>query len=107
LINVRQKLQVLDLTPFLGKYLNLPLPHPDVENNFIISPIPAHDYIAVRSLATLLPVRFTLLTLNGGVIKKGILSDELTTINISRLPAGTYILKIGDERKNSFKVIKE
>jgi hypothetical protein len=106
-INVRQKLHVLDLSPFLGRYLNLPLPHPDEENNFIIYPVPAHDYIAVRSLATLLPVKFALVTLNGGVIKRGILAEEYTTINISRLPSGTYILKIGDQKKHSYKIIKE
>ena len=106
-INVRQKLHVLDLSPFLGRYLNLPLPHPDEENNFIIYPVPAHDYIAVRSLATLLPVKFALVTLNGGVIKRGILAEEYTTINISRLPSGTYILKIGDQKQHSYKIIKE
>jgi len=106
-INVRQKLHVLDLSPFLGRYLNLPLPHPDEENNFIISPVPAHDYIAVRSLATLLPVKFALVTLNGGVIKRGILAEEYTTINVSRLSSGTYILKIGDQKQHSYKIIKE
>ena len=98
---------MLDLSPFLGKYLNLPLPHPDEENNFIISPVPTHDYIAVRGLATLLPVKYALVSLTGSVIKKGTLAEEYTTINVSRLPGGTYILKIGDQKQHSYKIIKE
>ncbi|MDP4223814.1 MAG: T9SS type A sorting domain-containing protein [Bacteroidota bacterium] len=106
-INVRQQLNVLDMSPFLANYLKLPLPHPDEENNFIISPVPAHDFITIRSLASLLPVEYSLYSVTGSFVRKGKLTEEYTVINMSRLSQGTYILKIGTDKRRSYKIIKE
>ncbi len=107
LINTRQQLNVLDLTPFLGNYLDLPLPQPDGENNFIVSPVPVHDIINIRSLVSLLPADYSLFTITGSFVKKGKLTEEYTMINVSRLSPGAYILKIGTDKRKTFKIIKE
>jgi len=106
LLNVSQKIHMLNLSSFLGNYLGLPIPVPGAENNFIISPVPARDMVTVKSLPSLLPSDFSLINLNGSVVMEGILDSEEAMINISRLSPGTYILKIGMEKKNAFKVIK-
>jgi len=107
LISVSQKLHIFDLSPFLGNYLNIPGPHPDDENNFIIAPVPAHDFITVRSLSELLPADYILITLSGQVVMTGILTGEISTISISGLNPGVFILKIGESKEHSYKVIKE
>jgi hypothetical protein len=106
-INVLQKLHIFDLTSFLGNYLNLPIPFPDAGKNFIILPVPAHDFITVRSFSAMLPTDYILLNLSGKIILKGRLTSENSTISVSGLTAGIYILRIGEERKHSYKIIKE
>jgi hypothetical protein len=107
LINVPQQLHIFDLTSFLGNYLGLPIPYPDAENNFIISPVPAHDFVTVKSYSALLPIDYILGNLSGQIIIKGRLMSENSTINVSGLAAGIYFLRIGEVRKHSYKVIKE
>jgi hypothetical protein len=106
-INVPQQLHVFDLTPFLGNYLGLPIPYPDEVNNFIILPVPAHYFITIKSYSTLLPIDYILGDLSGQIIMKGRLISENSTINVSGLAAGIYFLRIGEERKHSYKVIKD
>jgi hypothetical protein len=91
----------------LGNYLGLPIPYPDAENNFIISPVPAHDFVTVKSYSALLPIDYILGNLSGQIIMKGRLMSENSIINVSGLAAGIYFLRIGEERKHSYKVIKE
>lgn len=105
--NVHQKLHVLDLSPYLGNYLNLPVPHPDTLRNFIISPIPAHSFITIKSFTDLLPADFNLINMAGQTVMTGRLSYENSTINIAGLASGLYILKIGEEKENCYKVVKE
>ena len=106
-ISTSQKLHVFDLSPFLGKYLNLPIPFPDAENNFIISPVPAHDLVKIKSLAEMIPADYALINLTGQIIMTGQLTGENSTIDVSAVSPGTYILKIGEEKKHSYKIIKE
>ena len=107
LINVPQKLNIFDLSSFLGDYLGLPIPFPDEGNNFIISPVPAHDFIKIRSYSALLPLDYFLANLSGQLIKKGKLSSDTELISVSELASGIYFLRIGDEKKHIYKVIKE
>jgi hypothetical protein len=106
-VNVNPGLHIFDLSPFLGNYLELPIPYPDPENNFIISPVPAHDFITIRSYTDLLPVDYAFINLSGQIVKTGRLDEGYSNINISGLASGTYIIRIGGEKKNSFKIVKD
>jgi hypothetical protein len=106
-ISVPQQLNIFDLSSFLGNYLGLPIAFPDEGNNFIILPVPAHDFITVKSYSAMLPIDYILLSLSGKIVLKGRLTSENSTISVSGLTAGIYILRIGEERKHSYKVIKE
>ncbi len=107
LTNTPQKIHVFNLSPFLGYYLKLTIPVPDEENNFIISPVPAHDIINIKSFAGLLPADYAMINLWGRIVMTGKLTAEETIVSVSGLEAGLYILKIGEEKRHAYKVIKE
>lgn len=105
--NTPQKIHVFNLSPFLGNYLGLPIPFPDEGNNYIIAPVPAHDLVTIKSLPRLLPAEYKLIDLSGRVVMTGLLSSENAILSISGLAAGMYILRIGQAKRHSYKVIKE
>jgi len=107
LTNTPQKIHVFNLSSFLGYYLKLTIPVPDEENNFIISPVPAHDIINIKSFAGLLPADYAMINLWGRIVMTGKLTAEETIVSVSGLEAGLYILKIGEEKRHAYKVIKE
>ena len=107
IIKTRQKIHLLDLHSFLGNYLKLPVPQPNAENNFIISPVPAREFVTIQTLADLLPADYIMLNLSGQIVMTGKLNSENSTVNISGLNSGIYFMRIGEERRHSFKIIKE
>lgn len=106
-INVPQQLNIFDLSSFLGNYLGLPIPFPDEGNNFIVLPVPAHDFITVKSYSALLPIDYSMINLSGKIVFRGKLMSENETISVLDLTAGIYFLRIGDKKKYTYKVIKE
>ena len=107
LIKTRQKIHLFDLRAFLGNYLGLPFIRPDEENNFIISPVPANDYVMIQGLADLLPADFILINMTGQIVMTGEFNSESSTLNISGLNPGIYFMRIGEEKRHSYKIIKQ
>ena len=107
LIKTRQKIHLFDLRAFLGNYLDLPFIRPDEVNNFIISPVPANDYVMIQSLADLLPANFLMVNMTGQVVMTGELNSESSTLNISGLNPGIYFMRIGEVKRHSYKIIKQ
>jgi hypothetical protein len=107
IIKTPQKIHLLDLGPFLGNYLKLPIPQPDAENNFIISPVPASEFVTIQSLPDLVPADYTMLNLSGQIVMRGKLNSENSIVNISALNSGIYFMRIGEERRHSYKIVKE
>jgi len=107
LIKTRQKIHLFHLRAFLGNYLDLPFIRPDEVNNFIISPVPANDYVMIQSLADLLPAGYMMINMTGQVVMTGELNSESSTLNISGLNPGIYFMRIGEEKRHSYKIIKQ
>jgi hypothetical protein len=107
LINIVQQIHVLDLTPFLGHFIDISIPLPDDRNNYIISPVPVIDYLTVKSLHDLLPEDYALIDLSGQIVLTGRLTGDTEVINVSNLASGMYILRIGNQKPRSFKVIRQ
>lgn len=105
--NTPQKLHLFDLSPFLSNYLDINLPRPDTNNSYIILPVPAQDYLVIKSLPDRLPVDYFMIDVSGRLVSRGRLVSDNSVVSISGLAAGIYFLKIGGERRNSFKFIKE
>ena len=106
-VNVSSKLHIFDLSPFLGIYLNLPIPYPDSRNKFIIYPVPVHNFITIRSYPDLLPADYAFINLSGQIVKTGRLDEGYSSIDISGLASGTYIIRIGGKKKYSYKIVKD
>jgi hypothetical protein len=107
IIKTPQKIHLLDLHSFLGDYLKFPVPLPDAENNFIISPIPAREFVTIQSLSDLLPADYIMMNLSGQIVMSGKLYSENSTLNISGLNSGIYFMRIGEEKRHSYKIVKE
>jgi len=108
-INVPQKLHILDLSNFLGDYLNnlyntVPI---KTINKVIIFPNPASDFINIKTEKYFLPVTYRIINQSGNMVLTGKLISENTGINISGLSSGIYILEIEKNKMQSFKVVKK
>lgn len=107
LIKTPQKIHLIDLRSFLGDYLGLSVPVPDTLNSHIISPIPANEYIIIQSLPELIPADYFLINMSGQIVKTGELESDSSVVNLSDLSSGIYFLRIGSEKRHSYKIVKE
>lgn len=107
-INSPQMLHTLDLRSFLEGYLNNFVSLPEAQRNYSakISPNPANDFINIKTDKYLSPGTYRIINQSGQIVLSGKLEQENNRVNISELSAGIYIIKIGNERQQSFKVIK-
>ena len=78
------------------------------ENNlFSVYPNPAHSLINVNIDAKLMGSVFTIYDNIGKAVKTGKLNSVNTTIELNDLSGGIYTFNLGENRKQTFKVIKE
>jgi len=107
LINIQQKLHIFNLSPFLGNFLGVSGPLPGNENKYLVSPNPAHEYLIIKSYPDMIPKDIFLFNMSGQIVMTDMIRSEYSEINISGISTGIYILKIGTDKKNCFKVIRE
>ncbi|MCX6231784.1 MAG: T9SS type A sorting domain-containing protein [Bacteroidetes bacterium] len=74
---------------------------------FSIYPNPTTEYITVKSNHDIYNLNFTILDLTGKKLISGKLNTGNTTINISQFAEGIYFFQLGDDRKQTFKLIKK
>jgi hypothetical protein len=79
------------------------------EDSFcVIYPNPAHDAITLKFGSNINPdASFTLTDNTGRKVLTGKITEETTSVDISRLPNGIYFLQLGAETLHSYKVIKK
>lgn len=68
-----------------------------------IYPNPTNSFIYVKIDNNLINSKYTLLDINGKIIKNGILNNEITLIDISNLDSNVYLLNLN---KQNFKILK-
>jgi hypothetical protein len=73
---------------------------------FHVFPNPASDYLYLKAAARLFGTVFTVADQSGRVVVSDTIDYELTRITIGELPAGIYILTVGDRMKQAFRVVK-
>jgi hypothetical protein len=73
----------------------------------ILSPNPTSSKINVKSNAELIGKEFIIYDQLGKEVKSGIITSENTEIDLLNLIEGMYLLKVGAEMKESFKIIKQ
>lgn len=106
-LSIPQKLQVLDLTDYLGSYLRNLYSSAvrQAIDNYLLFPNPAIDFITVKMELSHLPVTYKINNQLGNTTLAGELTVENQDINISGLSPGVYFVRIGDEMQ-AYKLIK-
>jgi hypothetical protein len=77
------------------------------DNLFSVYPNPAHSQINVKADATLLGSVYTVYDNTGKVVLSGKIISENTVIELGNLSGGIYLFSVGENLKQTFKVIKE
>ena len=72
----------------------------------IVYPNPASDVISVKINPLLLGQNYKIIDQVGRIVLTDKLQSEITSININELPFGIYFLTIGENKIQSFKVMK-
>jgi hypothetical protein len=76
-------------------------------NLFSVFPNPAHNVINVKADHTLIGSVFTIYDNTGKAVQSGKINAANTSIELSNLSTGFYMFSLGENRKQSFKIIKE
>lgn len=108
IITNEQKLHSVDLSLYLGNYLNGSSTNTfeiDGLNNIIIYPNPGKEIISVKLNNTNSKKNYFISDITGKIVLSGQLQNDSSNINVKKLKKGTYILKIGSN--NVFKWVKE
>ncbi len=75
--------------------------------NIAIYPNPANDLILITADSRLLGSNFIITDQLGRQVLTGKLSNETTTVDISSFPVGVYFFQVGQENKQTIKVMKQ
>ena len=76
-------------------------------NLFSVFPNPAKNQINIKVDATLIGSSYTVFDNLGEKVLEGKINSENTIVELENLSGGVYLLSIGDNLKQTFKVIKE
>ena len=76
-------------------------------NAISIHPNPAKSQITVKEAVILIGSDYIIYDLLGKIVLTGKINSENTMIELGSLPAGVYLFSVGDNLKQTFKVIKE
>ena len=76
-------------------------------NLFTVFSNPAKSIINVKTDSKLIGSDYSIFDNKGGVVQTGKISSENTTIELGQLTSGIYMFSVGENMKQSFKVIKE
>lgn len=77
------------------------------DNLFTVFPNPAQSVIIVKTDSKLIGEVYTIYDKTGRVVLSGKLNSQNTTIALGNLSGGIYMLIVGENLKQTFKVIKE
>ena len=77
------------------------------DNFFTVFPNPAQNIINVKVDSKLIGQVYSIYDNSGRIVLTGKLNSENTTIELGNLSGGIYMLSVGENLKQTFKVIKE
>lgn len=78
-----------------------------IENQFSIFPNPAQNVITIKATTKLDGSAYSIYDNMGRVLASGKLNGEITMVELGHLAAGIYTLRVGDNLKQTFKIVKE
>ncbi len=77
------------------------------KNDIEIYPNPTSELIILKISPTLIGQTFNIFDQVGKEILAGTLTTEISNIVVSNLPKGMYLIQVGEEQKQSYKLIKK
>ena len=76
--------------------------HPD----FSVYPNPSNNLMTIKANNSLIGLQYSITDQTGRQVFNGKLVNETTLVDIGQLTSGIYLIQIGGQRRQSFKVIK-
>jgi hypothetical protein len=77
------------------------------EKSFTVYPNPTQSIVNVKADTKLIGAVYTIYDNTGNVVLSGTINTENTSIELGNLSAGIYLFSVGENVKQTFKVIKE
>lgn len=109
LLNIRQKLHIVNLNRFLRQYLK-PGDRAGTQTgrneDYKVYLIPGDNCLIVKKEDNDQNEDYSLISLSGQTVLRGKLNGKENIINISHLTSGLYLLRIGKKSVNPIKLIK-
>ena len=109
-VNVTQKLHHLDLSVFLGDYVeNIPFREiqNDLKGRIHIYRNGVRDILHIDSDRSMDGTRYFIVDNNANEVISGILKNDMTTVNIHKLPLGIYTVKIDKFPRYCYKLVQK
>lgn len=107
-ITVSQKLHEIDMTYYLGLYLNNQSVNVNElkKSNIVLSPNPVNDVMSVSITPDCLGQMYSITDLSGRVLLKGVLNKQVTEINLEKLSKGCYSFILNNQNDRVKKIVK-
>jgi hypothetical protein len=108
-INNPQQLHIFDFAPFLAGYLNNQTLTIDLihgQKDVFIFPNPATTFVFLKVADSLKDQEFRIINSSGSIIEYGRMTGNAVTIDVSRLRSGIYLIKIGNDNRNTLRLIR-
>lgn len=109
-VNVIQKLHHFDLSQFLANYLenlSLATSQNELRNLIRVYPNPTRDIVYIDADNSFRGLRYTFFDLNGREALSGVITSSTNRIDISRLAAGIYTIKLEKYPDYAYKLFKK
>jgi hypothetical protein len=78
-----------------------------IQSNFYIYPNPAQNFINIKADTKLIGENYIIYDNLGKSVLSGKITSENTSVELGSLSSGIYFFSIGENIKQTFKVVKE
>jgi Flp pilus assembly pilin Flp len=78
-----------------------------INKDYAVYPNPTKGVVFLKAKASLLGATYTVYSSNGAEVLSGSITTEVTTLGIQDFAEGVYLISIGNDLKQTFRVIKE
>jgi hypothetical protein len=107
IVNIAQKLHIIDMSEYLQTYINAvaALPGALQQNGVMIYPNPAGDVLTIQGPAFLRGTGYYFIDMMGRRVLNGVMEGENNSIDISGLASGTYDIVIAGYENDVYKLV--
>jgi hypothetical protein len=109
IVNSPQQLHKFDFSAFLSNYFTsntTAISLSETEENWIIVPNLVNDFLHVQTTVNLQSKSYRVMDMNGIKILTGFFTNDQKTIDLKKVPSGSYLLQIGEGRPQRFQYIR-